>query len=218
MARSSVSLGPSLPIQFYEPIGRLVAVWARLEDEIDLHLEDMHRCPAVAALGKIPLPFKMRADRLKKAALLCFADVPALVDRIIAIAERALQFGQDRNLIVHGRVWFSDPLIVFDSKREIVFTVEFVQRITHGIAELTVEIAKLNRPPAFEQMRLGSDGLTPPERAALEKLRRNRPSPPHGERHHRPMPPSVARAEPRQRSKKPPPGLRSATAFQKGGP
>jgi hypothetical protein len=193
MVRRSVLLGPSLPMQFYQPIGHLVAVWARLEEEIDNLLEDLHGCPAVAALGDIPAPFRRRAERLVEAANLCFQATPDLVARFTSIGQRAIQFGRHRNLIVHGRIWFGTPLLAFNNKREIVLTVNTVMQITNEIAALTEEVSKLNRPPAFEQIRPGSDGLTSPERAVLQNFRKTNPSLPGHP--HRPMPPSVARQQ-----------------------
>ena len=84
MARRSVSLGGMLPAEFYQPIGHLVAVWSKLETEIDNLLDDLHRAPSVAALGPIPPSFAARAKMLKQAE------------------RRAFHSGQDRNLIVHG--------------------------------------------------------------------------------------------------------------------
>jgi hypothetical protein len=193
MPRRSIVIGPSIPTQLYQPIGQLVAVWARLEEEIDNLLDGLHGCPSVAALGDIPPSFARRAKRLKEAAGLCFRASPDLAARLASIEKRAFALGQQRNLIVHGRIWFGRPLLAFNSKREIALTAETLGRLTNEIATLAAEVGSLNRPPEFEQIRPGSDGLTPPERAALRNFRKTNPNRP--EHPHRPMPPSIARRQ-----------------------
>jgi hypothetical protein len=197
MARHSVSLGPMLPEQFYRPIGHLVAVWARLEEEIDNLLEDLHRCPAVAALGDIPATFARRAKRLKDAAALCFPTTPTLLDKINSIEQRAFRLGQDRNLIVHGRIWFCDRLIAFNTKRELALSLDAVEKLTHEIAVLAAELATMNSGDAIVQLRPGRDPLTPLEREALRNLRSTSQT---GDHPRRPTPPSVLRQ--RQASRK----------------
>lgn len=191
MARSVV-IGPSLPTELYQPIGHLVFVWARMEEEIDNLLDDLFRCPVVGGLPPIPASFARRADWMEKAAALCFAGCPTLAEKLIAIAKRAFALGQDRNLIVHGRLWFGKPMLAFNRKREIELTVESVARLIHEIASLAQRMAQINRSPALPRLRPDHDVLTPHERAVLRTLDRSRPIPDAG-CPGLPIPPSILR-------------------------
>lgn len=194
MATARAPMGLMLPLEFYQPIGEVVAAWAQLEAEFDDCLELLHRSPDLALLGHIPASFSQRVKRMEEAAPLCFPASPTLANRFIAIAREARRLGRDRNIVVHGRIWFwtgGKGFIAFNSKREVPFTLEFIQALRFGIGCLTAIIALIVRPQTREEISAGDDPLAPDERDALQTFRTmhpTRPDLPHG-----PMPPSVLR-------------------------